>query len=123
MARYRLMYGGSEESTQGFHANLQATRVRTKSAWIAVLLTFLFLGLGQAYVGYWGRGFMALALGVVFAVLISIGIGLIMLPLWYILVAYDAYTSAEEVAACSNCTGITSTRAVLCGHCGSSFIN
>lgn len=90
---------------------------RAKNPWVAALLTFVVIGLGQMYNGQWGKGFGALFAGILFSLLIAAGIGAVLLPLWYIGVIIDAFVTANKLVKCPNCTKTIDREAKVCSYC------
>lgn len=88
-----------------------------KNKWVALALTFVILGLGQFYNGQWGKGFAALGLGLIFAILIGAGIGLILLPIWYVFVGVDAFNAATKLVKCRFCLSTIDGEVLVCPRC------
>jgi TM2 domain-containing membrane protein YozV/ribosomal protein L40E len=76
-----------------------AYRPERKSAGLAAVLSFLFVGLGQIYNGQIGKGIMFIILGIVFVFMMLLLIGFILYPLFWIYNIYDAYSTAERINA------------------------
>lgn len=66
-----------------------------KSSGIAVVLSFFIPGLGQIYNGQIGKGIIIIILGVVFAALIFILVGIPFYIVLWVYSMYDAYKFAE----------------------------
>ncbi len=70
-----------------------------KSSGIAAIASFFIPGLGQIYNGEIGKGILFIIFSFIFFILIFIGIGLILLPLFWVYNIYDAYKTAERINA------------------------
>lgn len=68
-----------------------------KSSGLAAIASFLIPGLGQIYNGQIGKGIMFMIIGIIFALLMFVLIGFILLPLFWIYNIYDAYKTAEKI--------------------------
>ncbi|MFC0213295.1 sugar ABC transporter permease [Paenibacillus chartarius] len=62
-----------------------------KKGWLAVLLSFIYPGLGHLYVGNVKRGVWLLVLETVSILLIGFFVGVIMFPIIWIFAMVDAY--------------------------------
>ena len=68
-----------------------------KSPFLALILSFLFPGLGQFYNGYSKKGILLIIAAIVSLVLYILLIGLILYLIVWIYGLYDAYKSAESI--------------------------
>jgi len=71
--------------------------VTKKDPILAAVLSFLFTGLGQIYLGKVGRGFAFMIAQVISFSLMFVGIGFITTPLLFIWCIWDAYNQAKEI--------------------------
>jgi TM2 domain-containing membrane protein YozV len=76
-----------------------AITVERKSAGLAAVLSFLFVGLGQIYNGQIGKGILFIIVGVIAVLTMLILIGFIIYPLFWIYNIYDAYSTANAINA------------------------
>ncbi len=70
-----------------------------KNEGLAAILSFLFIGLGQIYNGQIGKGIVMLVVGVVFAMMIIILIGIPLYLVLWVYGIYDAYNTAKQINA------------------------
>ncbi|MBZ2165905.1 hypothetical protein [Methanobacterium spitsbergense] len=70
-----------------------------KNPWIAVLLSFLIVGLGQVYNGQILKGLILFICAIVTGLLTFILIGWILLPILWVINLYDAYITAQDINA------------------------
>ena len=70
-----------------------------KNPGIAVVLSFLYTGLGQLYNGQFLKGFVLMGVQVLNILLMFILIGLVTYPIVWAYGIYDAYKSAENINA------------------------
>lgn len=70
-----------------------------KSAGLAAVLSALVVGLGQLYNGQIGKGIAFFVLAIILGITIFIGIGLILVPIFWIYNVYDAYDTAKKINA------------------------
>lgn len=68
-----------------------------KNPAIAALLSFMVVGAGQVYNGEVEKGIIFFFIHVLFVLLIFVLIGIILTPLFWIYVIYDAYKTAEKI--------------------------
>ena len=69
---------------------------KQKSPGVAAFLSFLWTGLGQIYVGELGRGIMFMVIAFFLLWTVFIGIGLILIPVWWIYGIFDANKLANQ---------------------------
>lgn len=74
-------------------------RTEKKSSGIAAIASFFIPGLGQIYNGQIGKGIMFIIISIIFALLMIVLIGFILLPLFWVYNIYDAYKTAERINA------------------------
>jgi TM2 domain-containing membrane protein YozV len=93
-------------------AAIATLAINQKSAGIAIVLSLLFTGAGQWYVGRVGRGFAFLGAAFVSGLLCLVVIGFILLPIVYIWAAIDANKLANEhnAALLAQTTGVVPGR-------------
>ena len=68
-----------------------------KNPLLALILSFLIVGLGQFYNGHSTKGIILFVLAIISGILIFFFIGLILWPIVWIYAMYDAYKSAELI--------------------------
>lgn len=68
-----------------------------KNPWLAAILSLLVAGLGQIYNGEIGKGIAFFVVAIVLGLTLIIVIGFILVPIWWIYCAYDAYKVAEAI--------------------------
>jgi TM2 domain-containing membrane protein YozV len=73
--------------------------VERKNEGLSAVLSFLFVGLGQIYNGEIGKGIAFIVLGVVFAFMIIILIGIPLYLIFWVYNIYDAYNTAKGINA------------------------
>jgi TM2 domain-containing membrane protein YozV len=69
--------------------------LNSKSAGLAILLSLLWTGAGQWYVGRIGRGFAFFAAAVISGLLMLVVVGFVLLPIVWIWAAIDANKCAQ----------------------------
>ena len=74
-----------------------STSTNLKEPFLAAILSFLIPGLGQIYNGEVEKGIGYFLVSFVCGLLIFVLIGIILLPIWYIYVIYEAYMSAVRI--------------------------
>jgi TM2 domain-containing membrane protein YozV len=62
-----------------------------KNPVLAAILSLIIVGLGQAYAGEWWRALGFFVVGVILGITILFAIGFVLVPIWWIVAAYDAY--------------------------------
>jgi TM2 domain-containing membrane protein YozV len=77
----------------------QTMYMEKKNEGLAAILSFLFIGLGQIYNGEVGKGILMLIMGVFFAVLIFVLIGIPLYLILWVYGIYDAYNTAKQINA------------------------
>ncbi|ADE36920.1 DUF5683 domain-containing protein [Methanohalophilus mahii] len=70
-----------------------------KSPLIAIILSFIFPGLGQIYIGQQQKGVLFIVIGICLVLMMYILIGIVLYPLFWLYSMYDAYTSATKLNA------------------------
>ncbi len=68
-----------------------------KNPVIALILSLIVTGLGQIYNDQLGKGILYFIIALFFGLLIFIIIGIILLPIWWIIGIVDAYKTAELI--------------------------
>jgi len=68
-----------------------------KNPVLAAVLSLLVVGLGQVYNGEVGKGILFFVLAIIIGLTLFIFIGFILVPLFWLFAAYDAYTTAEKI--------------------------
>lgn len=68
-----------------------------KNPFLALILSFLIVGLGQFYNGHSTKGVILLISAIISGILILFVIGLLLWPIVWIYAMYDAYKSAELI--------------------------
>ena len=87
---------GTKVGATGNAAQQNTVYVREKSEGVAAVLSFLWAGLGQIYVGKIGRGIAIMLVGFLIAVLGFLTFFLlILIPIFWIWNIYDAYKLAR----------------------------
>ena len=69
---------------------------KQKSPGVAAFLSFLWTGLGQIYVGELGRGIVFMVIAFFLFWTLFLGIGLILVPVWWIYGIFDANKLAKQ---------------------------
>jgi TM2 domain-containing membrane protein YozV len=77
----------------------QPVTTQHKNEGLAAILSFIFVGLGQIYNGQIGKGLLFLIIGIIFAALIIILIGIPLYIILWIYNIYDAYNTAKKINA------------------------
>jgi len=72
---------------------------KQKSPIIAIILSFIFPGLGQTYIGQQQKGVLFIVIGICLVLMMYILIGIVLYPLFWLYSMYDAYTSATKLNA------------------------
>ncbi len=110
------------------------TQQPPKNPALAAILSFLINGLGQVYNGQIGKGILIFVIQIVNALLTTVIIGFVTLPIVWIWSIYDAYKVAqklnEEAAQqamtntkpCPQCAERVQIGAKVCWHCGYQFM-
>jgi TM2 domain-containing membrane protein YozV len=70
-----------------------------KTEGLAAVLSFIFVGLGQIYNGQIGKGILFIILGIIFAALMIILIGIPLYLILWVYNIYDAYNTAKKINA------------------------
>jgi TM2 domain-containing membrane protein YozV len=70
-----------------------------KSSGVAAVLSFILPGLGQIYNGQIGTGIMFIIIAVILGLSVLLIIGIVLLPLFWILNVYHAYRTAKQINA------------------------
>jgi TM2 domain-containing membrane protein YozV/ribosomal protein L40E len=83
----------------GYTQPQQVPYVEKKNEGLAAILSFLFIGLGQIYNGQVGKGILMLVVGVVFAMLVFVLIGIPLYLILWVYGIYDAYNTAKQINA------------------------
>lgn len=78
---------------------LKAIVINRRSPVIAAILSLLIVGLGQIYNGQFGKGIAYFFIAILCGVSISILIGILLAPIWWLIGIIDAYTSAQRINA------------------------
>ncbi len=68
-----------------------------KNPVLAAVLSLLVVGLGQVYNGQVGKGLLFFLVAIIIGLTLFIFIGFILVPLFWLFAAYDAYTTAEKI--------------------------
>jgi len=68
-----------------------------KNPVVAAVLSLLVVGLGQVYNGEVGKGLLFFIVAIIIGLTLFIYIGFILVPLFWLFAAYDAYTTAEKI--------------------------
>jgi TM2 domain-containing membrane protein YozV len=68
-----------------------------KNPVIALILSIIVTGLGQIYNDQLGKGILSFISALFFGLLIFVIIGIILLPIWWIIGIVDAYKTAELI--------------------------
>ena len=76
-----------------------ASTVGEKKPWLAAILSFLIVGLGQIYNGEIRKGIVLIIAYVISIALCFVYVGLILVPILWIYGIYDAYTTANKINA------------------------
>ena len=71
--------------------------IKNRNPWIAAILSFLVIGLGQVYNGEYVKAFIFFVLGLVFFSSMLFLIGFILWPVLWIVNIVDAYVGAGRV--------------------------
>jgi TM2 domain-containing membrane protein YozV len=79
--------------------------VNQRSPIVAAILTLIVCGLGQIYNGQLGKGIIYLIVAIICGLLILAIIGIILLPIWYIIAIVDAYKTAQKINADEDASG------------------
>jgi len=74
-------------------------RAKPKNAYLGLVLSFIFPGLGQYYVGQKRKGRIFVAVGVVLALAVLIEIGVFLYPLFWLYNMIDAFQTVRKVKA------------------------
>ena len=77
-----------------------------KNVWLALLLSFVFPGLGQYYVGRRKKGSAFIAIAVILALTVLIGVGVVLYALFWLYNMVDAFLVLRKID-----TGVTTHRA------------
>jgi len=75
----------------------QSAKVGTKSPGVAVVLSALWVGIGQIYNGQIGKGVLFIILYGVSVLLIFVGIGIVTTPILWLIGVIDAYKTANNI--------------------------
>ncbi|PUA40664.1 sugar ABC transporter permease [Paenibacillus elgii] len=67
-----------------------------KKPWLAVLLSFVYPGLGHLYLGYVKKGIILILAEIVSILLMSVVVGIFLFPIVWIYGMIDAYHSATR---------------------------
>ncbi|MBP1928900.1 TM2 domain-containing membrane protein YozV [Methanolinea mesophila] len=68
-----------------------------KNPVIALILSIIVTGLGQVYNDQLGKGILYFVIALICGLLIFVLIGIILLPIWWIVGIVDAYKTAELI--------------------------
>ena len=68
-----------------------------KNPALAAVLSLICAGLGQVYNGEVGKGIAFFFVAIILGLTIVLVIGIILVPIWWIYCAYDAYKVAEAI--------------------------
>ncbi|WP_462271837.1 hypothetical protein [Methanohalophilus sp.] len=68
-----------------------------KNPIVALILSFIFPGLGQIYIGQQQKGVLFVVIGICLFLMIYILIGIVLYPLFWLYSMYDAYTSSTKL--------------------------
>lgn len=110
------------------------TQQPPKNPTLAAILSFLINGLGQVYNGQIGKGILIFVIQIVNALLTTVIIGFITLPIVWIWSIYDAYKVAQRIneeaaqhvvettKTCPRCAERVNTGAKVCHFCGYEFL-
>jgi len=74
-------------------------QARPKNAMLAIVLSFVFPGLGQYYVGQKKKGRAFIVIGIVLVLSVFVGIGVILYPLFWLFNMIDAFLTIRRVDA------------------------
>ncbi len=74
-------------------------RGKPKNALFAIVLSFVFPGLGQYYVGQTRKGRWFIVIGIVLALSVLVGIGVILYPLFWLFNMIDAFLTIRKAEA------------------------
>ena len=77
--------------------NVPARVIRNKSPFLAAVLSFFIIGLGQVYLGLVKKGIMLFILAIIAGILTTVIIGWILWFVIWIYAVYDAITSANKI--------------------------
>ncbi len=73
--------------------------INRRSPLIALVLSFFICGLGQIYNGHFGKGIVYFVIYVLCFASISILIGFLLVPVWWLIGMVDAYASTKKMNA------------------------
>jgi TM2 domain-containing membrane protein YozV len=86
-------------------APVTAAPINQRSPVVAAILSVIVCGLGQIYNGQLAKGIVYFIIAVICGLLIIAVIGIILLPIWWIIGIIDAYKTAEKINANVDASG------------------
>jgi len=88
---------------------LKSAPAEEKSAILAAILSVFITGLGQIYNGQLKKGIAYLAIMFVCWLSVMFLIGILLVPIWWLIGIYDAYRTAEKINAGEDISGFINT--------------
>jgi TM2 domain-containing membrane protein YozV len=74
-------------------------QAKPRNGWLALLLSFVFPGLGQYYMGQRTRGRWFIVIAAILAVTVLVGVGVILYTLFWLYNMIDAFQTVRKVKA------------------------
>lgn len=68
-----------------------------KNKWLSIVLSLLFPGLGHLYLGEVKKGILLVVTDIISILLISVFVGILLLPIIYIYAIVDSYKVTEVI--------------------------